>query len=149
MAGRYPYRASKCRESPGSVLQVPRMSPASTLFQAGNCPASRISRMTPGVGVAPLVSGERPFCPVCEKYLALKEPRICRVRFSVGRRFRVRFWSFLAVFGWYSSTILRVYLTFQFLSAHPTVLLGADGPNIVQRFFIRYIHHPNWVTVPP
>ncbi len=51
----------------------------------------------------------------------------------------VGFWSFLAVFGWYSSTILRVYLTFQFLSAHPTVLFSADGSNTVQGIFARYI----------
>ncbi len=52
------------------------------------------------------------------------------------------FGRFLVGFERYPSAILRVYFVFQISSVHPTVLFSADGPNIVQRFFIRYIHHP-------
>ena len=47
------------------------------------------------------------------------------------------------------AAVFRVFTVFQFLSEGPALRKGADGPNIVQRFFIRYIHHPICGTVLP
>jgi hypothetical protein len=51
------------------------------------------------------------------------------------------------VFGSRLAAVLRFYLTFQFLSAHPTVLFSADGQSNVQAIFVRLIHHVIWDIV--